>query len=70
MPCPFEAARTIDFDFSQWFARIILSCYFLYPFDAMFEDLILPSYVSSVIWQWSNFLWDLGIGLAVWGGRW
>ena len=49
MPCPFEAARTIDFDFSQWFARIILSCNFLYPFDAMFEDLILPSYVSPVI---------------------
>ena len=21
------------------------------------------------IWQWSNFLWDLGIGLEVWGGR-
>jgi len=21
-------------------------------------------------WHWSNFLWDLGIGLAAWGGRW
>ena len=49
MPCPFEAARTIDFDFSQWFARIILSCNFLYPFDAMFEDFILPTNVSPVI---------------------
>jgi len=49
LPCPFKSARTIDFDFSQWFARIVLSGYFLYPFDAMLEDLILPSYVSSVI---------------------
>ena len=49
LPCPFEAAQTADFDFSQWFARIVFSCYFLYPFDAMLEDLILPSYVSSVI---------------------
>ena len=45
----FKSARTVDFDFSQWFARIVFSCYFLYPFDAMLEDLILPSYVSSVI---------------------
>ena len=29
MLCPFEAARTADFDFSQWFARIIFSCDFL-----------------------------------------
>ena len=49
MPCPFKAAWRIDFDFSQWFARILFSCYFLYPFNAMFEDLILPSYVSPVI---------------------
>jgi len=49
LPCPFKSARTIDLDFGQWFARIIFSCYFLYPFDAMLEDLILPSYVSSVI---------------------
>ena len=21
-------------------------------------------------WAWSIFLWDLGIGLAAWGGRW
>ena len=49
MPCPFEAARTIGFDFSQWFARIIFSCYFFYPFDTMFEDLILPANVPPVI---------------------
>jgi len=49
MPCPFETARTIDFDFSQWFARIIFSCYFFNPFDAMFENLILPANVPPVI---------------------
>ena len=45
----FEAARTADFDFSQWFARIVFSCYFLYPFDAMFENLILPANVPPII---------------------
>ena len=49
MPCPFEAAWTTDFDFSQWFARITFSCYFIYPFDAMFENLILPANVPPVI---------------------
>jgi len=49
MPCPFETARTTDFDFSQWLARIIFSCYLFYPLDAMFENLILPANVPPVI---------------------
>jgi len=49
LPCPLEAARSADFDFSQWFARIVFPRYFLYPFYAMFEDLILPSNVASVV---------------------
>jgi len=49
LPCPLEAARAADFDFSQWFARIVFPRYFLNPFYAMFEDLILPSNVPSVI---------------------
>ena len=59
LPCPFKTARTVDFDFSQWFARIVFSCYFLYPFDAMLEDLILPSYISSVI---SSILFQVFLG--------
>ena len=29
LPYPFKSARAVDFDFSQWFARIIFSCDFL-----------------------------------------
>jgi len=66
MPCPFEDARTTDFDFSQWFARIILSCYFLYPFDAMFDNLILPANVPPVISStlFQVFLLYLAFGFA------
>ena len=49
LPCPFESAGAIDFDFGQWFVRIIFSCDFLDSFDAMFEDLILTSNISSII---------------------
>jgi len=49
LPCPLEAARAADFDFSQWIARIVFTRYFLYPFYAIFEDLILPSNVPSVV---------------------
>ena len=49
LPCPLEAARAADFDFSQWFARIVFPRYFLDLFNAMFEDLILPSNVPSVV---------------------
>jgi len=49
LPCPLEAARAADFDFSQWFAHIVFPRYFLYPFYAMFEDLILPSDIPSVV---------------------
>jgi len=38
-----------DFDFSQWFTRIVFSRYFLYPFDAMFENLILPANVPPIV---------------------
>ena len=66
MPYPFEAARTTDLDSSQWFARIIFSCYFFYPFDAMFENLILltnvPPVVSSILFQ--VFLHYLAFGFA------
>ena len=48
-PYQFEAARTADFDFSQRFARIVFSRYFLYPFDAMFENLILPANIPPVV---------------------
>jgi len=55
MPCPFEAARTTDFDFSQWCARLIFSCYFLYPLNTIFENLILstnvPPVISSTLFQ-------------------
>jgi len=49
LPCPLEAALTADFNFSQWFARIVFSRYFLYPFDAMFENLILPANVPPIV---------------------
>ena len=49
LSCPFKTARAVDFDFGQWFARIVFPCDFLDSFNAMFKDLILPSYVSSVI---------------------
>ena len=49
LPCPLEAARAADFDLSQWFARIVFPRYFLYPFYAMFEDLILPFDIPSVV---------------------
>ena len=49
LPCPLEAARAADFDSSQWSARIVFPRDFLYPFNAMFEDLILPSDVPSVV---------------------
>ena len=49
LPCPLEAARAADFDFGQWFARIVFPLYFLYPFNAMFENLILPTNVPSVV---------------------
>ena len=49
LPCPLEAARAADLDFSQWFARIVFPRYFLYPFDAMFENLILPANIPPVL---------------------
>ena len=49
LPCPFKSARAVDLDFGQWFARIIFPCDLLDSFDAMFEDLILLSYISSII---------------------
>ena len=49
LPCPLEAAQAADFDFSKWFARVVFPRYFLYPFNAMLEDLILPSNVPSVV---------------------
>jgi len=49
LPCPLKAARADDFDFSQWFARIVFPRYFFNPCYAMFEDLILPSNVPSVV---------------------
>ena len=55
LPCPLEPARAADFDLSKWFARIILSRYFLNPFYAMLEDLIfssnIPSIVASTLFQ-------------------
>ena len=49
LPCPFESAGAVNFDFGQWFARIVFPCNFLDSFDAMFEDLILASNISSII---------------------
>jgi len=49
LPCPFKATRAADFDFSQWFARIVFSRYFLFPFDEVFENLILPANIPPVI---------------------
>ena len=49
LPCPLWTARAADFDFSQWFARIVFPHYFFNPFYAIFEDLIVPSNVPSVI---------------------
>ena len=39
----------VDFDLSKWFARIVYPRYFLNPFFAMFEDLILSSNIPSVV---------------------
>ena len=41
LPCPFKATRAADFNFSQWFASIVFSLYFLYPFDTVFEIFML-----------------------------
>ena len=49
LPYPFESAGAANFDFGQWFTRIIFPCDFLDSFDAMFEDLILTSNISSII---------------------
>jgi len=61
LPCPLKAARAADFDFSQWFARIVFPRYFFYPFYAMFEDLILPSNVPSVV---ASALFSLSISFS------
>ena len=55
LPFPFQAARTTNFNLGQWFACVIFSRYFLYPLDAMFEDLVflanVPPVISSILFQ-------------------
>ena len=43
LPCPLESAGAVNFDFGQWFARVVFPCDFL---DAYFRpEEILPSVV-------------------------
>ena len=55
LPFPFQAARAINLDLSQWFASVIFPRYFLNSFDAVFEDFIfltnVPPIVSSILFQ-------------------
>ena len=44
-----EAARTADFDFCQWFARVVFPCNSFDPFHTILEVLILSSNVPPVI---------------------